>query len=216
MISRLDHLLADAALGALDPARSLFVASLASLKPEIAREIARYEAAGGALLAAIRPSTRRPGAIERPSAPTGRASPAAPPELVDLPEPLRATVAEALRRGAWRRLLPGIQALDLSKALPRAKDGTAVIAQLIRVHPGCAIPRHSHGGEEIALVLAGGYTDETGHYGAGDYAIVDPAVTHRPVADPGVPCLCLVIADTTPRFTSLLGALIRAWEWIWR
>ena len=217
MISTLDHLLADEAMGVLDPARSLLVASLASMRPEISIDIARYEAAGGALLAAVRPVPLREDGFERLSI-LLQAEPRAPasaPELgfAELPAPLRGTVAAALRKGTWRRLLPGVHALDLSAVLPRARGGQPVLAELLRVYPGWAIPRHGHGGEELTLVLAGGFTDETGHFKAGDIAIVDPALTHRPLADPGEPCLSFIVSDTAPRFTGPLGALTRAWHW---
>jgi hypothetical protein len=68
MISTLDHLLADEALGALDPARSLLIAALAEMRPEVARDIARYEAAGGSLLAGVAPVPLGAGSFERLSA----------------------------------------------------------------------------------------------------------------------------------------------------
>jgi putative transcriptional regulator len=131
-----------------------------------------------------------------------------------LPAPLRSIVADAQRRRGWHHLLPGIQALDLAPALPRPRSGAAARAELLRVYPRWGIPRHAHGGEELTLVLEGGFTDETGHFGAGDIALADPDLIHHPMADPGPPCLCFIVSDTAPRFTGALGALTRAWNWV--
>jgi putative transcriptional regulator len=216
MMSRLETLVADEAIGALDPARSLFVASLASMNPGVSREIARYEAAGGALLAGVAPVTLKAGGFERLLAgierlPAGAEPILADPGLAGLPEPLRGPVAEALRRGAWTRLLRGVEGLDLGPGVSGAG-----VAQLLRVQPGAGIPRHSHGGEELTLVLSGGFTDEVGHFGPGDVVIADAALTHHPLADAGEPCLSFIVSDTPPRFTGTLGVLARARDWVRR
>ena len=80
--------------------------------------------------------------------------------------------------------------------------------RLYRIRPGTAMPQHSHEGREFTLLLAGGFSDETGHYLRGDVAAVDSSVDHRPVADPGEDCICLAVTDAPLRLTGPLGRFL--------
>ena len=70
------------------------------------------------------------------------------------------------------------------------------------------MPVHTHASSELTLVLAGGFTDQFGHFLRGDLAEADASVEHRPVADPGEDCLCLAVTDGPMRLTGPLGRLI--------
>ncbi len=50
---------------------------------------------------------------------------------------------------------------------------TGYRARLIRLKAGRGVPRHTHGGSELTVVLEGSFSDETGHYARGDLAIAD-------------------------------------------
>ena len=65
-----------------------------------------------------------------------------------------------------------------------------VKARLLRIRPGIKIPRHTHAGTELTLVLAGGFTDGAGHYLRGDLSFSDGEVDHSPVADEDGECIC--------------------------
>ena len=52
---------------------------------------------------------------------------------------------------------------------------------------------HRHVGEEFTVVLQGGYTDSTGNYGVGDFAVGPGPEQHEPIADPGEPCIALIV-----------------------
>lgn len=80
--------------------------------------------------------------------------------------------------------------------------------QLLKIASGTAMPSHTHLGTELTLVLAGGFSDESGQYGEGDVAEADDSVTHRPVADPGEDCICLAVTDAPLRLTGALGWLL--------
>lgn len=69
---------------------------------------------------------------------------------------------------------------------PRHEAGATV---LIRMEPGHGYPPHRHGDVEEVLVLAGGYRDERGEHGAGDYVRYEAGSVHTPVAlgDPSRP-----------------------------
>lgn len=60
------------------------------------------------------------------------------------------------------------------------EEGDATV--LIRMEPGRGYPAHRHCGIEEVLVLAGGYRDELGTYGTGDYVRYESGSVHAPVA----------------------------------
>lgn len=70
------------------------------------------------------------------------------------------------------------------------------------------MPAHGHGGEEHTLVLCGAFSDHGGHYAAGDVALADAGVTHRPKADPGEDCICLAVTDAPLRFKGPAGPIL--------
>ena len=39
------------------------------------------------------------------------------------------------------------------------------------------------------------YTDDTGNYGVGDFAVGPGSVRHEPIADPGDPCIALIVVE---------------------
>jgi putative transcriptional regulator len=81
--------------------------------------------------------------------------------------------------------------------------------ELYRIQPDATIPRHTHGGQEFTLVLAGGYTDETGSFGPGDLAVKGPEDTHQPVGDSGEICFALIVRDGAIRLTGAMGVVQR-------
>lgn len=217
MLSQMDQnlsdLIADDAAGALDPARHILVETLAAMKPEIAQELSGLEAAGACLLLPVNAQPLPQGGFDRLIASIDQAQPDTfSSDAIDgltLPAPLRPKVEQALKVTQWQQFLPGVEGLDLSSAFP----GCPSQVQLLRVTANQRIPRHAHSGEELTLVLSGGFTDETGHFLSGDVAFTGPALTHGPLADPGAPCVTLVVSDSAPIFTGAFGALFKVWGW---
>ena len=70
------------------------------------------------------------------------------------------------------------------------------------------MPRHTHGGEEITLVLAGAFSDEHGFYERGDVAVANENIEHRPVAHASGDCICLAVTDAPVRLTGGVGRLL--------
>lgn len=205
-----DELLLDYACGALSEAWSLALATHLALCPDCRRALGEAEALGGALLEAAEPAPVAPGALDAvlarlDSAPAEPPIPGPAPEggpLPELPEPLRGHVLDTagtadLDRLPWRRLGLHTWHLPLRTGDPRAT------ARLLRVPPGGAVPDHGHRGLELALVLRGAYADVTGRYARGDLQQTDETVEHRPRAEPGPDCVCLVVTDAPLRFRSL-------------
>ena len=208
-----DDLLLRYASGHLPEAQSLVIATHLALCPICRAKVAEYEALGGALvedldpvpvaedaLAAVlarldEPDHARDAAVLWPKAPLSQA------DLL-VPRPLRDYLGISLGELSWRRLMPGLEEADI------AVGPESVRARLMRVESGKGMPRHSHEGEEMTLVLSGAYRDESGCYRRGDLQIADPEIDHRPVADEGEPCICLVVTDAPLKLTGPFGRLL--------
>ncbi|HEY0838367.1 MAG TPA: ChrR family anti-sigma-E factor [Azospirillum sp.] len=206
-----DALLMEYAGGCLGEPAALVLATHLALCPGCRHSVAELETVGGALLDELEPEsvstccrnavfarldeaeeTARP--VRRPTAAAVRRPNGAPL----LPQPLRRYVGD-LERLRWRSRLPGLQIADIPLG-----NGTA---QLVRMRGGVAVPRHSHDGLELAVILQGGFTDQLGHFLRGDVAVGDDSVDHKPVADTEG-CLCLSVTLGRLRLTGPLGRLI--------
>ncbi len=80
---------------------------------------------------------------------------------------------------------------------------------LIKVAPGKEMPEHGHTGQELTMILRGGYTDKLGTYGVGDVADLDSDVEHTPVACATEGCICLSARDGKLRFKSAVARLLQ-------
>lgn len=201
------HLL-DHATGASTAPVSLLLATHLTLNPEARRRYRDFEALGGAMLATIDPVETAPDAFERLmaridslGAPEPVTRPCAPARPDALPAPLREVMENGLDGLAWRQVTRGVH----EAALPLVGPGRERAA-LLRIAAGRAVPRHTHRGEEMTLVLEGAFDDEAGHYARGDLGITDTTIEHRPVACDGRDCLCLVVTSAPIRLT---GPLLR-------
>jgi len=198
-------LLMDYATGALDESRALLVASHLSLCPACRADVAAAEELGGELLTSIAPvplsGTARIDLEELSAAVHAKPVPPAIAGDIRLPEPLRSYVAKPLEELKWQRLLPGVREAILLK-----RGRTEV--SLLQIRAGKPVPVHTHEGHEMTLVLAGGFSDATGHYGRGDVSQADPGLNHQPVADLGEDCLCLSVVEGGLRLTGPLGRIL--------
>jgi putative transcriptional regulator len=189
-----DELLLDYAAGALAPGPALAVSLHVALDPAARRLVERLEAMGGLLMeseaevpldeAALQAALARLDAIPvepRPSPPP--ASPGfawAPPPLVRHLDP----------DARWRRVMGGFEEIRLH--LPGDSSNRV---SLLRLAPGRGLPVHRHVGSEYTVVLQGGYTDATGNYRVGDFAVGPGPEQHEPIADPGPPCIALIVLE---------------------
>jgi putative transcriptional regulator len=203
-----EHLMAYAA-GDLAEAPGLLVATHLALCPACRRQVADYEALGGQLLDGLAEEPLSEGSLNQtlarldgvlPEKPkTASSGPSATGAV--LPEPLRGYLTQASAANTiWRKAMPGLRTLKLEA------EGAKV--WLMEIEPGRPIPHHGHTGSEMVLVLSGGYHDGPAGYRPGDVHLSGPEIVHEPVADEGVPCLCLVVIDGSIRPTSLLGRIV--------
>ncbi len=202
-------LLMEYAAGALDEACSLLVASYVTLCPEARRYTRQCEDFGGALMAhdcdpvAMHESSLQDvlGRLDH------ECEERRPNENCRFCEeqPLPLPIANHINRGSkgakWHKISPGMQFYALSM-----EEG-CYTTKLIRMRSGAKTPRHQHPGLELTLVLEGGYSDEFGHYRAGDLVIIDENVTHGPVANEEG-CVYLVVTEAPVRFTGSFGTLL--------
>ncbi len=203
-LTRDDLLLAHAA-GRLPAAIALAVDTHLALSGEARVRFATCLALGGVLLEEAEPEPLTPGAWERLERKLERekALPGREPEPVDprVPRPLRRLVPRGFDALPWRNLGPAQEV-----ALPIGPPGYR--ARLLRLEAGRSVPRHTHEGHELTVVIEGGFTDVRGHHVRGDLVIADPSVEHRPVADRDGDCLCLVVTDAPLRLTGPIGRLL--------
>jgi len=209
-VPTLDELLAGHAAGRLPAPVALIVATHLALCPSSRRRYRCFEAAGGVLLDRIEPvplaenawgrcRARLEVGAEEPVAPVVTSPPKCGPAR-ELPRPLRDRLPAAPEALRWR-WAGNAAAVDLDG------DDPGYRTSLIRVRAGCPFPRHTHGGLELILVLAGGFRDESGRYRRGDLQIADPSVEHQPIAEPGEDWLWLRVLDAPLRLTGTLGRL---------
>lgn len=188
-------LMLDYAVGAAAPARALLVETHLRLRPDARDVTAALEAAGGAFLEQIEPT----GVAALPFA-TGET-----PQIENTSPPGRLVEARALIEAGsrqpdnlhWRWRAPGLRELRLPLAG----------ASLIRLDGGRALAAHGHTGEELTLVLRGGYSDTAGAYDVGDIGFADVGFDHSPLVPPGDDCVCLIVASGQLKFHDPLARL---------
>jgi putative transcriptional regulator len=200
-----DATLMSFAAGALPDALSAVAAAHVAMCSRCRREVAGLERVGAALLAELSPAT-----LDRtePSAPSTAmlAEPMHPGNADrpggETPKPLARFLNGDLDAIRWRRLGLGVW----HHRLPLTGGGGL---GLLKVAPGRNVPEHNHGGAELTLVLRGSFHDVTGTYHPGDVADLDETIEHKPIADPGAECICLVASERPARFRGLVARLLQ-------
>jgi putative transcriptional regulator len=206
-----EELLLDYAAGSADEPTSLMLATHLALCPECRDTVACFESVGGALLEEIEPAALAPDALdcllarldEQVPASVSR-SPVAGDAPHPLPEPLRSYVGDDLEAIRWKQVMRGVEQAEIAVSGPSGN----IKARLLRIRPGIKIPRHTHAGTELTLVLAGGFSDGCGHYLRGDLSFSDGEVDHSPVADKDGECICLTVTDAPLHLTGPLMRLL--------
>ncbi len=192
-----DELLLGYVTGALSYPAEVVMAAHLTLCPRCRDAAADLEMVGGEILEELEGASITEdgltGVLARLDEPAPVSMVAPPPEADSewaqlVPAPLRAMAAVPKGDLSWRRPLPWISVVDLANM-----DDHGAAVYLMHVRAGRAIPRHSHRGTELTLVLAGGMTDQHGHFRRGDLLAVPPGVTHHPVMDDDEDCLCFSV-----------------------
>lgn len=207
-----DDILMSYAAGSLDEPTSILIATHLALCPVCRKQVSKAESIGGQLLNDVEPSKIDDGALDavlaRLDDGEGETITVSVPESagddsLNLPRPLKDYVNGSAKNLPWRWLGPGVHYAPIAPQANGPKVG------LLRIAPGTRVPMHGHSGNELTMVLAGGYSDSTGSYKRGDVEYADDDLTHQPVADEGEECVCLVVTEGVLQPTGLIAKLVQ-------
>jgi len=198
-----DELLLDYAAGAVPEGPELAVALHVALDPAARRTVGRLGALAGVLLDGENASAVDEASLESMLARLNgltvepRPAPVMPRPGFEWAPP---ALARYLEPGArWRRKLGGFEEIPLTMRADSHR------VSLLRLEPGHGLPVHRHVGEELTVVLQGGFTDAAGSYGPGDFAVGPGAQEHEPIADAGEACIALIVLEKPIVLTGPLG-----------
>ncbi|WP_108125928.1 ChrR family anti-sigma-E factor [Saccharospirillum mangrovi] len=132
-------------------------------------------------------------------------APAAAPEPQTeqrFPRALAALLPESLDELDWKQPMKNLRVTRLMK------DDSGLIVGLHHMKAGGRVPNHQHRGEEISVVLEGGFSDRLGSYGEGDFIRRSGRDTHSPQADAHEDCLILSVVEAPVKLTGPLGWIL--------
>ena len=216
-----EELLLDYAAGNLPEGPALAVALHVALDPAARQAVDGLSALGGALLedeaageggfddpdigAALEATLAKLGAapVEPKPAPVARR-----PGFEWAPAPLLRYLGP---KAGWKKKFGGFEEIAIGL------HGDTHRVSLLRLEPGKGLPVHRHVGNEYTIVLQGGYTDNTGNYGVGDFAVGPGPEQHEPIADPGPACIALIVVEKPIVLTGAWGRLLNPflrWGWV--
>lgn len=198
-----DDLLLACATGGLDMPMSLILTTHLAFCARCRDTVGLMERVGGVLLDTTEPVPVGAGALAKTMARLGAQESRAPIRASNdnTPAPLRAFLGRDLSQMRWRKLGHNLGYVTLYRKGPLAM-------RLLRGAPGSDVGQHSHSGMEYTLVLRGGFTDETGSYGPGDFQVASPEVVHNPVADQDGDCINLAITTAPLRFEGMIQKVV--------
>lgn len=199
-----DEWLLSYAAGALDPGRSLMVASHLAYHDDLQETVANAEVIGGTLLEAIDQTAVSDEALDRllSRIEDNQVEEIRPAQNSGgrFPQPLMEFVDTDMNSLNWRFMGPG-----MSNA--RLWDGAnGEHLWLLRAKGGIAVPEHGHTGDEWTLVLNGSYHTDS-RFMPGDIEVAGDDIDHQPVIDPDEECICLVFTSGPLKFKSVAAKL---------
>ena len=198
-----EGLLLDYASGSAGEAVGLIVATHLTFCPQCRATVGELEKLGTSLVGDLPAGMMSEAALDRLLSRLDEPEAAMPlPIRSGLPAPLSGYLGGGLEQLSWRRVARGIE----QHVLPTAPG--AARAMLLKVAPGRHLPRHTHRGNELTLVLQGDYADHLGAFGPGDFEAADPTLTHHPLIGKDQPCVSLLVLDAPLRLVGALGRLI--------
>lgn len=135
--------------------------------------------------------------------PVEKPQPSAQP-IAPVPEPLRGYLGKPVSELGWTPVMAGMKEYPLPEFAGHAG------VRMLAIEPGRRMPRHTHSGLELTLVLQGSFADVTGDYAKGDVATADASVDHQPQAGGRELCLCLAVEDAPLKLTGFNGMVLNA------
>ena len=119
-----------------------------------------------------------------------------------VPKCLRQFVNGGYDKLHWKRVSADIQSVEL------CRDSNGARVELLKIRPGGSAITHTHLGDEYTVILEGGFSDESGLYGEGDFLFRNDSDKHTPVATQHRECLCLAVTEGPIQFTGMFSRLL--------
>lgn len=110
-------------------------------------------------------------------------------DIEGFPRVLQRYIVKHFDSSKWKRLIAGVESWKL------IDDKNGIAASLMRVEAGRVMPKHTHEGRELTLILSGSMRDRDVLYTRGDVVEADQETRHQPQAGPGEACTCLTVVD---------------------
>jgi putative transcriptional regulator len=208
-----DDLLWSYASGSLDEPSSILIATHLSLCPVCRSFLAKAESLGGELFDELEPADIEVSALESvlarlddtegPVSTHGATVYEGEVDAILVPRPLKDYLSGSVKSLSWRWLGPGVRYAAISTQARGPKVG------ILRIAPGTKVPMHGHSGNEMTMVLAGGYTDAAGSFNRGDVEAADDGLVHQPIAHAGEECVCLVVTEGELQPTGMIAKVLQ-------
>jgi putative transcriptional regulator len=202
-----DEWLLSYAAGALDPARSLLVASHIDYHDDLQEAVSDAETIGGSLLEAMQSEHVSNHVLDelmsRIDDAQGPEIKTAAPVDKQYPQPLMDFIDCDMDSLKWRSMGPGMSNARLWNG-PNDER-----LWLLRARGGVRVPEHGHSGDEWTLILKGSYQTAAGQFGVGDIDVADLETVHQPIIDIGEECICLVMTEGPIRLKSLFARMVQ-------
>ncbi len=199
-----DQLL-DFASGCCSQAMSVGISAHIHFCAQCRREIRENESVGSALFEQQAKAKLKPGSFEnlmqkintvQPHTELRESKKSTPYRFPPVVEKLIHSKVEDL---AWTNATKNLRVSTIMK------DEHGLIVGLHHMKSGGRVPRHSHRGNEISIVLEGGFSDELGSYRAGDYIHLSSQHMHSPQADADGDCWLLTLVEAPIKLSGPLG-----------
>ena len=202
-------LLTDFAAGSLAYGYSLCVAVHLESCAQCQQRVRELSALGGELLHELAPASVDMGSFDKLMAeidnqPAPRSKPQIKP-VPGVPRAMRKLAPAGLDALPWKRVTGSIQSADL----PVGNAGSLV--SLIRMAPGGTVGEHGHAGDELTVVLRGGFSDAEGVYLPGDFVALGEDHEHKPVAHHNEECICLTAQTGPIQFLGFWSRMLNPW-----
>ena len=196
--------------GGYDTAYNLVLATHISGCAECQRTVQMQQSIGGHVLAVEKPANMNVSAAELlrkaeiPPSPKRETFAAARSKNhgFKIPAILNSYVGNDFDGLKWQRLSPSLKQSVLTV------DGKAT-ARILWMKAGHAVPAHGHTGEELTMILSGGYYDGDVPYTKGDVHYADHKSPHMPTAMEDADCFALAATDSPLVFRNLIPRILQ-------
>lgn len=199
-------ILTDYAAGSLAFGQSLCVAVHLEKCAACRSRVASLDVLGAEMMARLEPIPPADDMLEQIFAkldePESIAEPVREPAVpAGVPRALAKLIPNGLDAIPWVRVTSSLQNVVLSVGDQHNQ------VSLVRMKPGGTVYEHGHTGNELTVVLRGGFSDHIGVYRAGDFVALGEGDKHQPLAHQNEDCICLTAQDAPIRFTGVWARL---------